>query len=179
MSYQPMGPERSQPRAATRPAVDERRMGSVRWVTATTDISASPDVVWDLYCDPNRYPEFAHATERMLHVPDGPMGVGYTYRETGVMGPFKTEDEWQVTEFQPKRRQVHHADDGTVRSRLEIDIEPTPSGCRVKQRFGIAPRGAMRVVTAVMWPLFLRRLAQRAMDITVANYKEAAEASRA
>ena len=37
----------------------------------------------------------------------------------------------------------------------------------------------MRRATAVLWPLFLRRLAQRAMDITVANYKAAAEAHRA
>ena len=179
MSYQPIGSERGHPSAATRPAVDEQHVGPVRWVTASTDISAAPDVVWELYCDPHRYPEIAHATERMLHVPDGPMGVGYTYKEIGVMGPFKSEDEWQVTAFEPTRRQVHHADDGTVRSHLEIDIEPTRTGCRVTQRFGVEPRGAMRLATAVMWPLFLRRLAQRAMDITVANVKELAEASRA
>ena len=158
---------------------DVRRRSRVYRVVASTEVSAPPDVVWDLYCDPHRYPEFAHATERMLHVPDGPMGVGYAYREIGVMGPFKSEDEWQVTEFEPTRRQVHVADDGTARSRLEIDIEPTPSGCRVTQGFRVEPRGAMRVATAVMWPLFLRRLAQRAMDITVANYKEAAEATKA
>jgi len=115
----------------------------------------------------------------MLHVPDGPMGVGYTYREIGVMGPFKTEDEWQVTEFQPKRRQVHVADDGSARSHLEIDIEPTPTGCRVTQRFGVEPRGAMKVVIGVLWPLFMRRLAQDAMGRTVANYKKAAETTQA
>jgi hypothetical protein len=36
----------------------------------------------------------------------------------------------------------------------------------------------MKVVITVLWPLFMRRLAQRAMDRTVANYKEAAEAAR-
>ena len=170
--------ERAQP-GITRHSDHERRVGPMRWVAASTEISAPPDVVWDLYCDPHRYPEFAHATERMLHVPDGPMGVGYTYREVGVMGPFRSEDEWRVTRFEPTRRQVHEADDGTARTQLEIHIEPTPTGCRVTQRFGIAPRGAMRRATAVLWPLFLRRLAQRAMDITVANYKAAAEAYQA
>jgi len=148
-------------------------------VAASTDIGAPPEVMWALYCDPHRYPEFAHATERMLHVPDGPMGVGFTYREIGVMGPFKSEDEWTVTEFEPMRRQVHLADDGTTRSHLEIDIEPTPMGCRVTQRFGVEPRGAMKVVVSVLWPLFIRRLAQDAMERTVANYKEAAEANQA
>ena len=178
MHHQQTGSGRVHP-GATRHTIGEQRVGRVRWVTASTAISASPDVVWALYCDARRYPEFAHATERMLHVPDGPMGVGYTYREIGVMGPFKTEDEWQVTEFQPKRRQVHLADDGTARSRLEIDIEPTPSGCRVTQRFGIEPRGAMKVVIGMLWPLFMRRLAQDAMERTVANYKKAAEATQA
>ena len=161
-----------------RQASDVQRVGRTYWVVASTDIGAPPDVVWELYCDPDRYPELAHATERMLHVPDGPMGVGYSYKEIGVMGPFKSEDEWRVTEFEPMRRQVHLADDGTARSHLEIDIEPTPTGCRVTQRFGVEPRGAMKVGSAVLWPLFLRRLAQRAMDITVANVKAAAEASR-
>ncbi len=161
----------------THRTVDEQRVGPMRWVTASTEVGAPPDVVWDLYCDPHRYPEIAHATERMLHVPDGPMGVGYTYKEIGVMGPFKSEDEWTVTEFAPKRRQVHHADDGTLQTLLEIDIEPTRTGCRVTQRLGVEPRGAMKVGTAVMWPLFMRRLAQRAMDITVTNVKAAAEAA--
>lgn len=178
MHHQQTGSGRVHP-GATRHTIGDQRVGPVRWVTASTEISASPDVVWDLYCDPHRYPEFAHATERMLHVPDGPMGVGYTYREIGVMGPFKTEDEWQVTEFQPIRRQVHLADDGTARSHLEIDIEPTTTGCRVTQRFGVEPRGAMKVVIGVLWPLFMRRLAQDAMGRTVANYKKAAETTQA
>ena len=177
MQHQHMESERGQLGSVARHASDVQRVGRTFWVTASTVIDASPDVVWDLYCDPHRYPEIAHATERMLHVPDGPMRVGYTYKEIGVMGPFKSEDEWEVTEFQPTRRQVHVADDGTVRTHLEIGIEPTRTGCRVTQRFGVEPRGAMKVGTAVMWPLFLRRLAQRAMDITVANVKAAAEAS--
>jgi len=159
-----------------RDAVDVRASAPRFTVVASTDIGAPPGAVWNLYCDPHRYPELAHATERMLHVPDGPMGVGYRYKEIGVMGPFKTEDEWRVTEFEPMRRQVHVADDGTARSHLEIGLEPTPAGCRVTQRFGVEPRGTMKGVIAVLWPLFMRRLAQRAMDLTVANYKAAAEA---
>ena len=179
MQHQHMESERGQLGGVARHAVDVQRVGPVYRVAASTDIDAPPDVVWDLYCDPHRYPEFAHATERMLHVPDGPLGVGYTYREIGVLGPFKSEDEWKVTEFEPKRRQVHLADDGTARSHLEIDIEPTPAGCRVTQRFGVEPRGAMKVAITVLWPLFMRRLLQRAMSLTVANVKEAAEASLA
>ncbi len=178
MHHRHMASEQGQLGGVARQGGHVQRVGRTYWVAASTDIDAPPDVVWDLYCDAHRYAELAHATERMLHVPDGPMGVDYVYREIGVMGPFKSEDEWVVTEFEPMRRQVHLADDGTARSQLEIVIEPTPAGCRVTQRFGVEPRGAMKVVITVLWPLFMRRLAQHAMDRTVANYKEAAEACR-
>ena len=158
MQHQQSRSERVHP-GVTRRTVDQHGVAPVRWVAASTEIGASPDVVWDLYCDPHRYPEIAHATERMVHVPEGPMHVGYTYKEIGVMGPFRSEDEWQVTEFEPKRRQVHVVGDGAMRLHLEIEIEPTRTGCRVTQRFGVEPRGAMRVGTAMMWPLFMRRLA--------------------
>jgi hypothetical protein len=178
MQHQPKGSQQVAMSRAARDAVDVP--GSAPWymVVASTEVGRSADVVWELYCDPHRYPEIAHATERMLHVPEGPMGVGYTYREVGVLGPFKSEDEWTVTEFQPKRRQVHRIDEGSMGLCLEIDVEPTRTGCRVTQGFGVEPRGAMKVMAPVLWPLFMRRLIQDAMERTVANVKAVAEASR-
>jgi carbon monoxide dehydrogenase subunit G len=146
-------------------------------VTASTEIGAPPQAVWELYCDPHRFPEFADATERMVHVPEAPMGEGYTYREYSGLGPFKGESDWTVTEFQPKRRQVHVGDDGTIRVHLEIDIAPSSTGCRLTQRFGIEPRGLLKVGIPVAWPLFMRRMVQRSMDRTVANVKELVQAS--
>jgi carbon monoxide dehydrogenase subunit G len=146
-------------------------------VTASTDIEASPEAVWELYCDPHRYPEFADPTQRMVHVPEGPMGKGYTYREYAALGPFKGESEWTVTEFQPRRRQVHVGDDGTMRFHLEIDIEPGSTGCRLTQRMAVEPRGAAKIGIPVLWPLFMRRIVQQAMDRTVANVKRLVQAS--
>jgi len=79
-----------------------------------------------------------------------------------------------------RRTSAHHlTDDGTARSHLEIDIEPTPTGWRVRRRFGVEPRGAMKAVSLALWPLLMRRLAQDALERTVANAKEAAEANQA
>lgn len=146
-------------------------------VMSSIDIEALPEVIWDLMCQPTLYPEIADPTDRMLHVPDKDMDVGYTYREHGGIGPFKSDSEWTVTEFEPKRRQVHLGDDGTMKLHLEIDVEPIESGSRLVQRLEIEPRGAMAVASKVLWPLWLRRLAQRAMDKTVANVKRMAEAA--
>jgi hypothetical protein len=94
-----------------------------------------------------------------------------------VAGP-RAAPRLRVVEFEPRRRQVHVVDDGPFGMYLEIDIEPMQGGCRVTQGFGVEPRGALRVVVPVLWPLFMRRLAQDAMERTVANAKAAAEASK-
>lgn len=146
-------------------------------VVASTDIATPPEAVWALYCDAHRFPELADPTQRMVHVPEAPMGEGYTYKEYGGLGPFKGESNWTVTEFRPQSRQVHEGDDGTLRLHLEIDIEPTGTGCRLTQRFGVEPRGAAKVGITVLWPLLMRRMLQQSMDRTVANFKQAAEAS--
>jgi ribonuclease Z len=114
--------------------------------------------VWELLSDPHRYPELVEQTQRMVHVPDMPMGRGYTYKEYAGVGPFKGESDWTVTEFQPEHRQVHEGDDGTVRFHLEIVIEPTGTGCRLRQRLGLEPRGVPKVAMILLWPLFMRRL---------------------
>lgn len=144
-------------------------------VSASIDIDAPPERIWELMCDPNRYPELADPTERMLHVPDEPMGVGYVYREHGGVGPFKDDSEWTVTEFEPTRRQVHEGDDGTMKYHLEIVVDSVDKGTRLTQNLAISAGGAMRIASAIIWPLFMRRLAQRAMENTVANVKQAAE----
>lgn len=149
----------------------------MRRVIATVDIGAAPGVVWELYCDARRYPELTDPCQRMVDVPAGPMGEGYTYKEYGGVGPFRGESTWTVTEFRPQCRQVHQGDDGTMRIHLEIDIESTDGGCRLSQNMGVEPRGATRFGVAVLWPLFMRRMLQRSMDRTVANFKKAAEAS--
>jgi carbon monoxide dehydrogenase subunit G len=147
-------------------------------VTASTDIAAPSEAVWELYCDPHRYAEFSDPAQRMVDVPEAPVGRGYTYREYGGLGPFKGESEWTVTEFEPERRQVHVGDDGTFRVHLEIDIEPIGAGCRLTQRFGIEPRGPLKVGIPVLWPLFMRRMVQQSMNRTVANVKEAVQAAQ-
>lgn len=146
-------------------------------VTATIDIAAPPEVVWGLLSDPHRYPELAEPTQRMVSVPEGPLRVGAVYREYGGLGPFRAESEWHVTEYEPVRHQVHDGDDGSMRYHLVIDIDPSDGGSRLTQQLALTAEGRMKPVSTVLWPLFMRRLAQQAMDKTVANVKAAAESA--
>lgn len=146
-------------------------------VVASTDITMPPDVIWALLCDPNRYPEFADPTDRMLSVPDDEFGVGSVYREYGGVPPFKAESTWHVRVFEPMRRQVHVGDDSSMMLDLTIELDPVETGTRLTQRLELKPRWYLRPVFAVLWPLFMRDRAQAAMDKTVQNVKRIAESS--
>lgn len=144
-------------------------------ITASTEIRAAPESVWALVCDVNRYPELVDATDRMVDVPKEDIGVGYVYREYGGLPPFKSESEWRVTEFEPIRRQLHVGGDGMVKADLSIDLLPTQAGTRLTMTIAIRPRWFIAPVNAILWPLFMRKRAQAAIDQTVANHKRIAE----
>lgn len=144
-------------------------------VTASTEIRAAPQDVWALMCDVDRYPELSAATDRMVNVPTGEIGVGYVYREYGGLPPFKSESEWRVTVFEPIRRQVHVGDDGMVRLDLSIDLLPTQAGTRLTMTIAMRPRWFIAPVNAILWPLFMRKGGQAAIDQTVANAKRLVE----
>ncbi len=144
-------------------------------VEASTVIAATPEQIWELMGDPHRYPEFAEETDHMVDVPAGPVSEGYVYREYGGIPPFKGESEWRVTVFEPHRRQVHVGDDGKMTFHLSIEIEPAGDGSRLTMRVTVHPRWFLAPVSALLWPLMMRRRAQAAADGTVANVKRILE----
>lgn len=144
-------------------------------VESAIDISATPEQIWALICDPHQYPELADPTDRMLDVPDTAFGIGYVYKEYGGVAPFKGESEWTVTVFETMSRQVHVGDDGQMRMDLDIRLDATETGTRLTQSLDLTPRWYLVPVNAVLWPLMMRKRAQTAMDKTVANVKRMVE----
>ena len=148
-------------------------------VVSHIDIDASIDAVWDLLMQPARYSEIADPTDEMLDIGDGEVKKGYVYRERGGIPPFKSESTWQVTAFEPKSHQVHEGDDGQMRFHLDIRIAPSGAGSRLTQTLDLKPRWYMVPMSAVLWPLMMRRRAQAAMDKTVANVRRIVEVESA
>ena len=146
-------------------------------VTGTTLINTGPEPIWELMCDPNRYPDFVENTERMVDVGSGDFGVGYVYKEYGGLKPFLGESEWRVTEFEPMRHQTHVGDDGKMRIHLDIDLDPKDEGTNLTLKVVLEPRWFIAPVSAVMWPLVMRKRAQADMDGTTANVKRLLESA--
>ncbi len=146
-------------------------------VVASTEIGTGPEPIWELFCDPHRYPDYVDATERMVDVPDREFGVGYVYKEYGGVPPFLGESEWRVTEFEPMRHQVHIGDDGKMTMPLDVELTPTEGGTRLTIAISMKPRWFLAPVSAVLWPLMMRKRTQAVLDNTVANAKRLAESS--
>jgi len=146
-------------------------------VVGSIQVRVAPQELWQILCDPHRYPEIADPTDRMIDVPDEEMGVGYVYKEYGGIKPFIGESEWRVTEFDPVKRQVHVGDDGSVTMDLVIELTPSEGGTRLTQSLTMTPRWYIAPLNAILWPLFMHRRAQESMDKTVENFKRVAESS--
>ena len=144
-------------------------------VQASIDIVANPEDIWELMCSPARYPAFADPADRMIEIGDGVVKQGYTYKEHGGIRPFKSDSTWTVTTFEPTTHQIHVGDDGQMTIHLDVRVEPTASGSRLTQTIKLKPRWYMAPVSAVMWPLMMRKRAQETMDKTVANVKRILE----
>lgn len=146
-------------------------------VVVTIDIAAPPEAVWELMCDPHRYPEFVDTTQRMIDVPDAEFAVGYTYKEFGGIRPFFGESTWKVVELEPPLRQVQSGDDGMVTIDLFIEAERLAAGTRLTHTIELRPRWYMAPLNAILWPLFMKKRAYASMEKTNENVKRIIEAS--
>jgi hypothetical protein len=95
----------------------------VRRVTATIDIDAPAQAVWDLYADVPHSPEWVPFSEEILYV-SGPPGVGQVYRERTRLFGIRDVAEWRIVEWEPPRRQVQLSTDKGMDARLVIEVEP-------------------------------------------------------
>ena len=60
-------------------------------------VNASPERVWALISDANRFPEWVEFTDRIVEAPEGTMEIGSAWREYGGIPPFKAETQWRMT----------------------------------------------------------------------------------
>jgi uncharacterized membrane protein len=75
----------------------------------------------------------------------GPVGVGSTRRAVVRSFGRTTENEAEVTEFEPNRRIALRAISGPFPFRVSIDFEPVAGGTRVDWTWEWAPRGFLNL----------------------------------
>ena len=143
----------------------------------TIEINAPPEAVWAFLSDANRYHEWVTVTDRMVEVPEEPMGVGTVYREYGGW-PVKSESTWRVTEFDPPNRQVHEGRSWPIRFLLSLQLEVIEGGTRLNSRFDIHYVTIMWAMGMFLYAPFVRGKLRSIMRETTANIKRLVEAEQ-
>lgn len=144
-------------------------------IQSTVLIEASPEEVWEVMNDPDRWSEWVAFNERVTYISDGPFGEGTVYREKGGPGPLNAESEWRVTEFDPPRRQVHRGNLGIMQPVLTFELDPLDGYTRVHQTVDFELLPHVNPLGRLLERLFVRRMMQRALNATIRNLKRVVE----
>ncbi|GAA3533067.1 polyketide cyclase [Aeromicrobium flavum] len=111
-------------------------------ISATIDIQAPPERVWELVSDPAQMPRWSPQCRKMIVRGKGPVGVGTTTININRRGPLFWPTRSKVKEFVPGRRFAFKiAENGTIWS---YDLEPTATGTRLTESRH-APHGVSAV----------------------------------
>ncbi|MBA4608213.1 MULTISPECIES: SRPBCC family protein [Aeromicrobium] len=100
-------------------------------ISATIDIEAPPERVWELVSNPAHMPRWSPQCRKMIVRGKGPVGVGTTTINVNRRGPLFWPTRSKVKEFVPgKRFAFKIAENGTIWS---YDLEATATGTRLTE----------------------------------------------
>jgi len=102
------------------------------YAEAIQTIKAPVEMVWDTLNDINHTPKWVVGLERAEVTTAGAYGVGTIYTDHNRIGPMLQRTAWQITEFEPKSRQVHISDSTSLPSKMVIVMAARAEGTRVR-----------------------------------------------
>jgi uncharacterized membrane protein len=98
-------------------------------LTRVIEIDAPPEVVWSVWRDVERWPEWTASVSRVEPLGSGPFAVGYRAR---VLQPKLPRAVWRVTELEEGRRFVWIYTSPGVRLTASHRVEPSGRGTRAE-----------------------------------------------
>lgn len=130
-------------------------------------IGASPERVWEVLVDVERWPARIPTVDRVERLDDGPLAVGARIR---LAQPKLPEAVWTVVELTPGRAFTWASTSPGVRITASHVVDPAPEGSRLS--LGVDLGGWL---APVGW-LTTRSLTRRYVRTEAASMKAAAEA---
>ena len=109
--------------------------------------------------------------KEVLHVSEGPLGKGSSYRELSKVGPSTSETEWHITQFDPPKIQVHECREKALQTVLTMKVEPDGSGARLTQETEYKMMPDLRPLGWLLETVFAHRMMKKALGQTIANAK--------
>ncbi len=143
-------------------------------ICVETAISASPERVFALLTDVERWPETMVAIERIDMLTEGPVDLGTRFRETRTMFGREAIEEMTVAEISPPQRFVLTATNRGTAYRAEHLLEAHDAGTRLRLIFDGTPQTLAARLLAPLGYL-MRGTIERQLAVDLADLKRAAE----
>lgn len=136
----------------------------------TVTIAASPERVWEVLVDVERWPERIPTVDAVERLDAGPLAVG---SKTRLQQPRLPEAVWTVTELTDGSSYTWESSSPGVKVTASHVVEPHPDGSQLT--LAVAVSGPL---SGVGW-LMTRSLTKRYVETEAASIKAAAETSTA
>ena len=127
-------------------------------ITHTVEIERQPASVFPWLDDPAKATAWMSSVSRTEILHRTPDLVGTTFRETVADENGSTELEGVVTACRPSQEIAFHLDGQFNEVAVEYRLEEIANGTRLTMRAEVHFKGALKVLSYMMWPLFKRKV---------------------
>jgi len=142
-------------------------------VSASAEVAAPPEQLWDLVSDTDRYAEWVVGTAAVSRSA-GQAHLGTAYEEINpIAGPWRARTEWTVIEFDPPHRQVHRSADIPIASEFLVVMEVAPAAAGSEITVTLQARSSLGPLGAILCRV-LERQTRRNNERTLRNLAELA-----
>lgn len=144
--------------------------------TLTREISAPPEVVFNLITDLRRIPEHVRAIQSVEVLDTGEVRPGTRFRETRIMFKKEATEEMEVTAMEAPRTFAVASESHGCRFLVTWELSPSGPGTHLTLGFEARPRTVMaRMLGFLTAPMIKMTARETEMDLD--DLKRAAEAA--
>ena len=121
-------------------------------ITVSRNYEAPVSRVFEVFSDIEHCDQVIPDITRIEKLSDGPMGVGFRWRETRVMFKREATEVMEITQFETNRRYVAVAESCGARYESEYSFHEIDHGTRVDMTFSATPVTVMaKLMAIVIW----------------------------
>ena len=146
-----------------------------RTVAATVTVAGPPEAVWELLCDPQRFPDWADRTIEVTRA-DRPLSLGSTYEErNAVLGPVTGCSRWTVVQHEAPHRATHRGEGLPLTAGLDFFVELRPVENATEVTLGLRYRPGLGPLGSLLDRLHAHRSLRASMQRSARNLAAIAE----
>lgn len=139
------------------------------WTQAATIIHAPVEVVWNSLNAIPHTPKWVVGLERAEIITDGDYGKGSIYNDINRLGPVLQTTPWQVTVFEPTRRQVHVSASAVLPTTMTLTLTPVPEGTRLHMEVMYRLLPQLGIISRIFEALVMNRALHKVLLQNQAN----------